>query len=84
MVEGERLIFEIKEVEKITFVDDKKLLYSLKTTDDKKLLLDSKKEYEKIYDSRLSIYNKISAIVDFINIFNGNIVISNVRYIRNN
>ena len=84
MVEGERLSFEIKEVEKITFVDDKKLLYSLKTTDNKKLLLDAKKEYEKIYDSRLSIYSKISAIVDFINDFNGNIVISNVRYLKNN
>lgn len=81
MNEKERFKFEIVNIEKLTFCDDK-LVYCIKTSDSKELLFETKIQYEIEYDNSFNKTNMIGGLVEFINKFNNKIVISNVRFLK--
>lgn len=80
---NERLKFEIVKIEKLTYCDDK-LVYCIKTNNSEELLFETKKKYESEYDNNFNKTNMIGGLIEFINYFNNKIVISNIRFLKNN
>lgn len=81
MKEKERFKFEIMNIEKLKFCDDK-LVYCIKTNDAEVLLFETKIEYEIAYDISFEKTNMIGGLVEFINQFNDKIVVSNLRFLK--
>lgn len=86
MKENERVKFIITGIAKdIRKVGDKEeLVYKFKIKDSKmELLFKTKKAYESEYDTLLGKTNCISAVVQYINEKRKNVVISGIRYLKN-
>lgn len=81
MKENERIEIEIENIEKLTFCNDK-LVYCIKAKNSDEFLLETKLKYEAEYDVSFKKTNTIKALVEFINLFNNKIVISNLRFLK--